>query len=67
MKSLYEAIKESLLDAEDTDYTPHLVAKAWANKHMEGEDYEVADDGNIPTCDICILRPHHIAKDFFDK
>ena len=47
MKSLYEAIKESLLDAEDTDYTPYLVAKAWANEYMEGKNYEVSKDGTI--------------------
>lgn len=35
MKSLYEAIKESLLDAEDTDYTPYLVAKAWAKDFFD--------------------------------
>lgn len=47
MKSLFETIKESLLDAEDTDYTPYLVAKAWANEYMIGEKYEVSNDGTI--------------------
>lgn len=47
MKSLYEAIKESLLDAEETDYTPYLVAKAWAKEYMKGETYEVSNDGTI--------------------
>lgn len=47
MKSLYEAIKESLSDAEDTDYTPYLVAKAWAKEYMKGETYEVSNDGTI--------------------
>ena len=47
MKSLFETIKESLLDAEDTDYTPYLNAKAYAEENYQKGYYDVSFDGVI--------------------
>lgn len=47
MKNLYESIKESLLDTEDIDVTPYIIAKNWAEKYYDKVYYQVSADGVI--------------------